>query len=81
MHTIVTGGSIVVDRRQDGHQVVGADNLCKGESGASAGLTRFTTQFVAAGCDYAEYWIDRLPQQRANRAARTAVTLIGFRDA
>jgi hypothetical protein len=82
MHTIVTGDSILVDRRQDGHQVVGPDNLCKGESCASAGLARFTTKLGAGGYDYAEYWIDRLPQQRANRAARTAVKrVVGFRYA
>jgi hypothetical protein len=38
-------------------------------------------QFGAAGYDY-EYWIGRLPLQRASRAARTAVkSVIGFRDA
>jgi hypothetical protein len=53
-----------------------------GESGASAGLAQFKTRFGATGYDYAEYWIERLPLHRANRAARTAVKrVIGFRDA
>lgn len=53
-----------------------------GESGRSSGLNQFKSRFGARAHDYAEYWIEKVPVYRADRAARAAVKrLIGFRDA
>ncbi|QZT62299.1 GNAT family N-acetyltransferase [Mycolicibacterium austroafricanum] len=53
-----------------------------GDSGFSAGLAQFKTRFGAQQHDFAEYWLERLPVFRAQRAVREAVkSAIGFRDA
>jgi hypothetical protein len=53
-----------------------------GDSGFSAGLAQFKSQFGAQPYDFAEYWIERVPMYRAGCAARAAVkAVIGFRDA
>ncbi|MGH9187057.1 MAG: hypothetical protein ACRD0U_14745, partial [Acidimicrobiales bacterium] len=53
-----------------------------GESGRSAGLALFKSRFGADAHPYAEYWLERLPVHRADRAVRAGVKrLIGFRDA
>lgn len=53
-----------------------------GESGSSAGLARFKGRFGAQAYDYAEYWIERVPVYRADRALRAGVKrVIGFQDA
>jgi Acetyltransferase (GNAT) domain len=53
-----------------------------GESGASAGLARFKSRFGAQPYDYSEYWIERVPAYRADRALRRCVKrVIGFHDA
>ena len=53
-----------------------------GESGASAGLARFKSRFGAEPYDYNEYWIERVPVYRADRALRRCVkSVIGFHDA
>ena len=53
-----------------------------GESGASAGLARFKGRFGAQPYDYSEYWIERVPVYRVDRALRRCVKrVIGFCDA
>ena len=53
-----------------------------GESGSSHTLSRFKAQFGAVPVDYAEYWIERVPVHRADRALRGYVKrAIGFVDA
>ncbi|MCV7366266.1 GNAT family N-acetyltransferase [Mycolicibacterium duvalii] len=53
-----------------------------GDSGFSTGLAQFKTRFGAQQYDFAEYWLERLPVFRVQRAARETVkSLIGFRDA
>ena len=53
-----------------------------GESGSSAGLARFKGRFGAQAYDYAEYWIERVPVYRADRALSAGVKrVIGFQDA
>jgi lipid II:glycine glycyltransferase (peptidoglycan interpeptide bridge formation enzyme) len=52
-----------------------------GESGTSTSLSHFKTRFGAQPCGYAEYWIERVPVYRADRALRGLVKrVIGFRD-
>ncbi|WP_301846293.1 GNAT family N-acetyltransferase [Rhodococcus pyridinivorans] len=53
-----------------------------GESGTSQSLSRFKERFGAVPVDYAEYWIERVPVHRADRALRRQVKrVIGFVDA
>jgi lipid II:glycine glycyltransferase (peptidoglycan interpeptide bridge formation enzyme) len=53
-----------------------------GESGSSVGLARFKGRFGAQPYDYSEYWIERIPVYRADRAFRDCVKrMIGFHDA
>ena len=53
-----------------------------GDSGFSESLGQFKSRFGAAPHDFAEYWIERLPVYRADRALRTGVKrVIGFQDA
>lgn len=53
-----------------------------GESGRSHGLAQFKSMFGARAHPTAEYWIERLPVHRVDKAARALVKRwIGFRDA
>jgi hypothetical protein len=53
-----------------------------GDSGFSNGLAQFKSRFGAEQYDFAEYWIERLPVYRTQRALRDGVKFaIGFRDA
>jgi hypothetical protein len=53
-----------------------------GETGTSASLAGFKARFGAQPYDYREYWIERVPVYRADKALRGCVKrMIGFRDA
>lgn len=52
-----------------------------GESGGSTGLAQFKGYFGAQPYDYSEYWLERVPVYRADRALRGGVKrVIGFHD-
>ncbi|MFB7874109.1 GNAT family N-acetyltransferase [Nocardia sp. NPDC056064] len=68
---------------------VAIENACRdgcrsyhmGESGVSPGLARFKEYFGAEPYDYCEYWLERVPMYRADRALRDCVKrAIGFHD-
>jgi hypothetical protein len=53
-----------------------------GESLGSSALSEFKSNFGARAYEYAEYWIERAPIYRAEKAVRNGIKrAIGFRDA